>query len=69
VLLLFLYVTGLAFLLGAKLNAEVGKRYDPVLIADLAASDKTATGMRASARRRFRNWLARGAVRSTKRSP
>jgi membrane protein len=69
VLLLFLYVTGLAFLLGAKLNAEFGKRYDPVLIADLATSDKTVPGMRASARRRFRNWLARGAVRSSQRPP
>jgi len=61
VLLVFLYVTGWAFLLGAKINAEVGRRYDSRTIADLATSDKTEAGMRASARRRFRNWLSKGA--------
>jgi membrane protein len=36
VLLFFLYVTGIVFLLGAELNALIGKRYDPDTIRDLA---------------------------------
>lgn len=63
VLLFFLDVTGLIFLLGAKLNAEIGKRFDPLTIDDLAMSGKTKPGVRASARRRLRRWLSRGAVR------
>jgi membrane protein len=63
VLLVFLYLTGWTFLLGAKVNAEVGRRYDPRTIADLATSDKALSGLRASARRRFRNWLSKGAPR------
>lgn len=38
VLLFFLYVTGIVFLLGAELNALIGKRYDPATIADLAGN-------------------------------
>ena len=63
VLLLFLDITGFIFLLGAKLNAEVGKRFDPLTIEDLALSEKSKRSARASARRRLRNWLSRGAVR------
>jgi membrane protein len=63
VLLFFFYVTGLIFLLGAKLNAEIGKRYDPLTIEDLATTSKSRFNVRASARRRLRNWLSKGAVR------
>ncbi|HEY7034039.1 MAG TPA: YihY/virulence factor BrkB family protein [Thermomicrobiales bacterium] len=63
VLLFFLYVTGFIFLLGAKLNAALGKRYDPLIIEDLATGATAKPGARASARRRFRRWLAGGAVR------
>lgn len=63
VLLYFLYVTGFIFLLGAKLNAELGKRFDPLTIEDLATSGSARARIRASARRRFRRWLAGGAVR------
>jgi membrane protein len=65
VLLFFLDVTGVIFLLGAKINAEIGKRYDPLTIDDLAMSGKTALGARASARRRLRRWLSKGAVRKS----
>lgn len=63
VLLLFLNLTGFIFLLGAKLNAEIGKRFDPLTISDLSRSAKTESGARASARRRLRTWLSKGAVR------
>lgn len=66
VLLFFLDVTGIIFLIGAKVNAEVGKRFDPLTIEDLATSGKTDPSVRASARRRLRRWLSKGAVRPTK---
>ncbi len=62
VLLFFLNVTGVIFLLGAKLNAEIGKRFDPLTIEDLATTAKTKPSARASARRRLRRWLSQGAV-------
>ena len=68
VLLLFLDVTGVIFLLGAKLNAEIGKRFDPLTIEDLATTAKTQPSARASARRRLRRWLSQGAV-TTPRIP
>jgi membrane protein len=63
VLLFFLYVTGFIFLLGAKLNAEIGKRFDPLTIEDLATGGSARARARASARRRLRRWLAGSAVR------
>ena len=63
VLLFFLDVTGWIFLLGAKLNAEIGKRFDPLTMSDLALTAPVEPGVRASARRRFRRWLSKGAVR------
>lgn len=44
VLLFFLYVTGIVFLLGAELNAMIGKRYDPATIGDLADRGVAASG-------------------------
>jgi membrane protein len=66
VLLFFLDVTGVIFLLGAKLNAEIGKRFDPLTIDDLATTTKTKPGVRTSARRRLRTWLSKGAPRPVK---
>ncbi len=66
VLMFFLDVTGFIFLLGAKLNAEIGKRFDPLTINDLATTEKTQSSVRASARRRMRSWLSKGAVRAPK---
>jgi membrane protein len=63
VLLFFLYVTGFVFLLGAKLNAALGKRFDPLVIEDLATGPTAKSRTRASARRRLRRWLGGGAVR------
>jgi len=36
VLMFFLYLTGIAFVLGAEVNAIVGPRYDPEVVEDLA---------------------------------
>jgi membrane protein len=36
VLLFFLYLTGIAFMIGAEVNAVLGKRYDPATVEDLA---------------------------------
>lgn len=36
VLLYFLFLTGIVFVLGAEVNAIVGRRYDPETVADLA---------------------------------
>ena len=36
VLMFYLYVTGIIFLLGAELNALIGRRYDPETVEDLA---------------------------------
>ncbi|HEX3723429.1 MAG TPA: YihY/virulence factor BrkB family protein [Nitrolancea sp.] len=43
VLLFFLYVTGIIFILGAQVNAELGKRYDPETIDDLATHPEKTT--------------------------
>lgn len=69
VLLFFLYVTGIIFLLGAKVNAEIAKRFDPIAMEDLAMGDKTHSRARASARRRFRRWLAGSATRHPQGGP
>ncbi len=36
VLMFFLYVTGIVFLLGAELNALIGRKYDPEVARDMA---------------------------------
>jgi membrane protein len=36
VLMFFLYLSGIAFVLGAEVNAIIGRRYDPEVIEDLA---------------------------------
>lgn len=51
VLLFFLYVTGIVFLLGAELNALIGRRYDPATADDLATRDEVQPEARAEARR------------------
>lgn len=50
VLLLFLYMTGIVFLLGAELNALIGRRYDPEMIDDLATKPEAEPDVRAEAR-------------------
>ena len=55
VLLFFLYVTGLVFLLGAELNALLGKRYDPETVRDLATKPEAKPETRAQAQRRVRH--------------
>src|SRR5215213_1860922 len=60
VLLLFLDVTGVIFLLGAKINAEIGTRFDPATIEDLAKTVKSTPGVRAAARRRWHRLLVKG---------
>lgn len=66
VLLFFLDLTGWIFLLGAKVNAEVGKRFDPLTISDLALTAPAEPGVRASAQLRLRRWLSKGAPRPPK---
>ncbi len=68
VLLLFLDVTGVIFLLGVKINAEVGMRLDPATIEDLASTAKSEPGVRAAARRRWRRLLVKGMGQPTPRS-
>ena len=51
VLLFFLYVTGIVFLLGAELNALLGRRHDPETIRDLATKPEAEPEARAEARR------------------
>jgi membrane protein len=38
VFLFFLYITGAVFILGAELNAVIGKRWDPAAVQDLATT-------------------------------
>ena len=50
VLLFFLYLTGIVFLLGAELNALIGKKFDPAVIDDLATKPEATPEARAEAR-------------------
>jgi len=50
VLLFFLYMTGIVFLLGAELNALLGRRYDPATIDDLATKPEAEPDVRAEAK-------------------
>jgi membrane protein len=52
VLLFFLYVTGIIFVLGAELNALLGKRYDPETVRDLASKPEADPETRAIAQQR-----------------
>ena len=54
VLLLFLFITGIVFLLGAELNALLASRYDREMIEDLANHPHAEPEARADARRRLR---------------
>jgi membrane protein len=58
VLLFFLYVTGIIFLLGAELNAVLGKRYDPETVQDLATNPKAKPEARERAQRTRRETSA-----------
>jgi membrane protein len=53
VLLFYLYVTGIVFLIGAELNALIGRRYDPETIEDLANRPDAEPDKRADARQRL----------------
>jgi len=55
VLLFFLYVTGIVFLLGAELNALLGKRYDPETVRDLATKPEAKPATRAEAQGRVKH--------------
>jgi membrane protein len=57
VLLFFLYLTGMAFMIGAEVNAVIGKRYDPETVEDLAKHpEKIEDGEHAAAaQQRARN--------------
>jgi membrane protein len=57
VLLFFLYLTGIAFMVGAEVNAVLGKRYDPETIEDLAQHPEKNTDAEhaAAAEQRARN--------------
>lgn len=43
VLLFFFYLSGLAFVVGAEVNAVIGKRYDPETVENLAANPQKST--------------------------
>jgi membrane protein len=44
VLLFFLYLSGIAFVIGAEVNAVLGKRYDPETVEDLATNTQKVRG-------------------------
>jgi membrane protein len=50
VLLFYLYVTGIIFLIGAELNALLGRRYDPETVEDLATRPDADPEKRPNAR-------------------
>jgi len=52
VLLFFLYITGIVFILGAELNAVLGRRYDPKTVHDLATKPEAEPAARRQAQRR-----------------
>jgi membrane protein len=52
VLLFFLYITGIIFILGAELNAVLGKRYDQKTVQDLATKPEAEPTARRLARQR-----------------
>ncbi|MFL5758861.1 MAG: YihY/virulence factor BrkB family protein [Thermomicrobiales bacterium] len=54
VLLFFLYLTGIIFLVGAEINAVLGKRYDPATVQDLATKPTVKPETRARAQERAR---------------
>jgi membrane protein len=54
VLLFFLYITGIIFLVGAEINAVLGKRYDPETVQDLATKPKVKPEAQARAQQRAR---------------
>jgi membrane protein len=53
VLLFYLYVTGIIFLIGAELNALLGRRYDPATVEDLATRPDAEPEKRADAQQRL----------------
>jgi membrane protein len=53
VLLFYLYVTGIVFLIGAELNALIGRKYDPETAKDLASRPDAEPEKRADARRQL----------------
>ena len=53
VLLFYLYVTGIVFLIGAELNALIGRKYDPATVEDLASRSDVEPDKRADARRQL----------------
>lgn len=55
VLLFFLYMTGIVFLLGAELNALLGRRYDPATAEDLATRPDVEPETRALAQQARQN--------------
>jgi membrane protein len=67
VLLFFLYLTGLVFILGAKLNAELRKRYEPSAIDELERSG--SDGLIGRVKRRFRRWVWDDAMFAAKEHP
>jgi membrane protein len=47
VLLYFLFLTGIAFVVGAEVNALIGRRYDPETVKDLAEHPQKAESAQA----------------------
>ena len=53
VFLFFLYITGAIFVLGAELNAVVGKRWDPAAVEDLATTPNATMETHVEAQQRL----------------
>lgn len=54
VFLLYLYITGAIFILGAELNAVLGARYDPATVEDLATTPDASVEARQKAQQQLR---------------